>query len=206
METIVLVPQGAEYKAVQRGLIQTSSIAVRAIPVGIDPVTRWLKTQAIEADRILVMGLCGALAPELNAGDAVVYTSCQSPSGELWPMIEGFEALGRVVRGVTSDRILTTAQEKRELAHLGDVVDMEGMAIARVFPGRVAMLRVVSDSADQDLPDLSGAISSEGKLLAWPMAKAMIKQPQLSLGLIRGSLGALKMLEKLAEGLGREIG
>jgi nucleoside phosphorylase len=206
METIVLVPQGAEYKAVQRGLIQTSSIAVRAIPVGIDPVTRWLKTQAIEADRILVMGLCGALAPELNAGDAVVYTSCQSPAGEVWPMMEGFEALGRVVRGVTSDRILTTAQEKREFAHLGDVVDMEGMAIARAFPGRAAMLRVVSDSADQDLPDLSGAISSEGKLLPWPMAKAMIKQPQLSLGLIRGSLGALKMLEKLAEGLGREIG
>jgi nucleoside phosphorylase len=206
METIVLVPQGAEYKAVQRGLIQTSSIAVRAIPVGIDPVTRWLKTQAIEADLILVMGLCGALAPDLQAGDAVVYTCCQTPAGEVWPMIEGFEALGRVVRGVTSDRILTTAQEKREFAHLGDVVDMEGIAIARAFPGRTAMLRVVSDSADQDLPDLSGAISSEGKLLAWPMAKAMIKQPQLSLGLIRGSLGALKMLEKLAEGLGREIG
>jgi nucleoside phosphorylase len=206
METIVLVPQGAEYKAVRRGLGQTSSIAVWAIPVGIDPVKRWLKTQEIEADRILVMGLCGALAPELNAGDAVVYTSCQSSTGEVWAMREGFEALGRIVRGVTSDRILTTAQEKREFAHLGDVVDMEGMAIARAFPGRVAMLRVVSDRADQDLPDLGGAISPEGKLLAWPMAKAMIKQPQLSLGLIRGSLGALKVLEKLAEGLGREIG
>lgn len=202
MKTIVLVPQGSEYKAVRRGLIQTSSIVARAIPVGIDPVTRWLETQEIKADRILVMGLCGALAPELNAGDAVVYTSCQSPAGDVWPMIEGFEGLGRIVRGVTSDRVLTTAQEKRAFASLGDVVDMEGMAIARAFPGRAAMLRVVSDSADQDLPDLSGAISSEGKLLAWPMAKAMIKQPQLSLGLIRGSLGALKMLEKLAQRLG----
>jgi nucleoside phosphorylase len=202
MKTIVLVPQGSEYKAVRRGLIQTSSIVARAIPVGIDPVTRWLETQEIKADRILVMGLCGALAPELNAGDAVVYTSCQSPAGDVWPMIEGFEGLGRIVRGVTSDRVLTTAQEKRAFASLGDVVDMEGMAIARAFPGRAAMLRVVSDNADQDLPDLSGAISSEGKLLAWPMAKAMIKQPQLSLGLIRGSLGALKMLEKLAQRLG----
>jgi hypothetical protein len=116
--------------------------------------------------------------------------------------MEGFGSLGRIVRGVTSDRILTTAQGKRGFAHLGDVVDMEGIAIARAFPGRTAMLRVVSDSASQDLPDLSGAISPEGKLLAWPMAKAMIKQPQLSLGLIRGSLGALKMLEKLAQRLG----
>jgi nucleoside phosphorylase len=202
MKILVLVPQGAEYKAVRRGLGQASSMEVRAIPIGIAPVTKWLETQEINADRILVMGLCGALAPELNAGDAVVYTSCQSPAGEVWSMIEGFEGLGRIVRGVTSDRILTTAQGKREFAHLGDVVDMEGMAIARAFPNRVAMLRVVSDSANQDLPDLSGAISPEGKLLAWPMAKAMIKQPQLSLGLIRGSLGALKMLEKLAQRLG----
>jgi purine nucleoside phosphorylase len=202
MKTIVLVPRGAEYKAVRRGLAQTSPIAVRAIPVGIDPVTRWLATQEINADRILVMGLCGALAPALNAGDAVVYQSCQSLAGEVWPMIEGFEALGRAVRGVTSDRVLTTAQEKQGFAALGDVVDMEGMAIARAFPGRVAMLRVVSDRADQDLPDLGGAISSEGKLMAWPMAKAMIKQPQLSLGLIHGSLGAIKMLEKLGRQLG----
>jgi hypothetical protein len=202
MNTIVLVPQGAEYKAVRRGLGQTSSIAVRAIPVGIDPVTRWLKTQEIEADRILVMGLCGALAPELSAGDAVVDTSCQTPAGEIWPMMEGFGRLGRAVRGVTSDRILTTMREKRAFAPLGDVVDMEGIAIARAFPGRTMMVRVVSDCASQDLPDLGGAISPEGKLLAWPMAKAMIQQPQLSLGLIRGSLGALKMLEKLARQLG----
>jgi hypothetical protein len=200
---LVLVPQGAEYKAVRRGLGQTSSVAVQAIPIGIDPVTQWLKTQAINTDRILVMGLCGALAPELRAGDAVVYTSCQTPAGEVWPMvIEGFEGLGRLGRGVTSDRILRTAQEKQGFAHLGDVVDMEGIAIGRAFPGRVAMLRVVSDDADQDLPDLGGAISSEGQLRPWPMAKAMIQQPQLSLGLIRGSLGALQVLEKLARQLG----
>jgi nucleoside phosphorylase len=202
MDTIVLVPQGAEYQAVRRGLDQASSMAVLAIPIGVDPVTQWLQTQEIKADRILVMGLCGALAPELDAGDAVVYASCQSPGGDVWSMREGFEGLGQIVRGVTSDRILATAQDKRAFAHLGDVVDMEGIAIARAFPDRVMMLRVVSDSADQDLPDLSGAISPEGKLLAWPMAKAMIKQPQLSLGLIRGSLGALKMLEKLAQRLG----
>ncbi len=198
MKTIVLVPQGAEYKAVRRGLGQTSPIAVQAIPIGIDPVTRWLKTQEIQADRILVMGLCGALAPELNAGDAVVYTSCQTPAGEVWAMMAGVEALGRTVRGVTSDRVLTTAQEKQGLAHLGEVVDMEGIAIARAFPGRMAMVRVVSDSAAQDLPDLSGAIDQAGRLQPFPMAKAMLKQPQLSLKLISGSLKALKVLEGLA--------
>jgi nucleoside phosphorylase len=203
MNTLVLVPQGAEYQAVRRGLGPTSSFAVRAIPIGIDPVTRWLKTQEINADRILVMGLCGALAPELNAGDAVVYRSCQSPEGEIWPMGEGFGALGQPVRGVTSDRVLTTAQEKQGLAQLGEVVDMEGMAIVRAFPGKAIMVRVVSDSAAQDLPDLSGAIDQDGRLRAFPMAKAMLKQPQLSLKLIRGSLKALKVLEGLAAAINR---
>ncbi|NJM45198.1 MAG: phosphorylase [Alkalinema sp. RU_4_3] len=204
MNTIVLVPQGSEYKAVRRGLGQTSSVAVLAIPIGIVPVTRWLKTQEIAADRIIVMGLCGALDPELNAGDAVVYTCCQTLSGEVWPMMAGFEGLGQPVRGVTSDRVLTTAQEKQGLAHLGDVVDMEGVAIARAFPNKTSMLRVVSDSAAQDLPDLSGAIDADGNLLPIKLALAMLRAPLRAMKLIGGSLRGLEQLEKLAGQIGLE--
>jgi nucleoside phosphorylase len=156
METLVLVPQGAEHNAVRRGCGKTSSVVVRAIPIGILPVTRWLDAQDIQADRVVVMGLCGALDPSLTAGEAVVYRDCRSPGGEVWPMGEGFEDLGRSVRGVTSDRVLTTVQEKQAFVSLGEVVDMEGSAIAQVFPGKTSMLRVVSDDAAQDLPDLGG--------------------------------------------------
>lgn len=103
------------------------------------------------------------------------------------------------MRGVTSDRVLTTVQEKQAFVSLGEVVDMEGSAIAQVFPGKTSMLRVVSDDAAQDLPDLGGAIDEAGRLQALPMAWAMMRQPSRSLALVRGSLMALRRLERLAE-------
>jgi hypothetical protein len=114
------------------------------------------------------------------------------------------DAMGKPVTGVTSDRILTTAQDKAAFAQFGQVVDMEGTAISAFFPEiAVTMARVVSDHAGQDLPNFE--IDAQGRLKPWNIALAMVRQPRAALALIRGSLHALGQLEKLARGLSSEL-
>jgi len=75
----ILVPQGAEYQAVCRGLNQVrgSKPTVVAIPMGVQPLRQYL--QQLVGDRptnVLLMGLCGSLSPKYGVGDLVLYQSC----------------------------------------------------------------------------------------------------------------------------------
>ncbi|KAM3099216.1 phosphorylase [Phormidesmis sp. 146-12] len=203
---LILVPQGAEYQAVCRGVKRTARPPqVVPIPVGIEPVTRFLQTwQPLQSD-ILVMGLCGSLTAQFQVGDVVLYRECVDQSGTIWTCdASQFEKIAPPVRGLTSDRILTSAIEKRNLGklHQSAVVDMEGIAILKGLPGAsISMLRVVSDDSEYDLPDLSGAIDSEGRLQPLPLAMGLIKQPIAATRLIRGSLKGLQALQSLTASL-----
>jgi hypothetical protein len=61
------------------------------------------------------------------------------------------------------------------------------------------MLRVVSDNAQHDLPNLANAIDQNGALQPLPLAWSMVKQPIAAMRLIRGSLQGLKRLQAVAE-------
>ncbi len=87
----ILVPQGAEYQAVCRGLsrINCPKPLVLPIPVGSKPFTQHLE-RLQEAGhfpkdsppKILLMGLCGSLSPDYAIGDVVVYQGClYQPNG-----------------------------------------------------------------------------------------------------------------------------
>ncbi len=146
----------------------------------------------------------------LRVGDRVLYQSCQNASGTIWECdptltdqiqkrLEGIS----LVRAFTSDRMISFAHEKRQLGqiHQADVVDMEGAAILTILAQAgvpVAMVRVVSDDIDHDLPDLSAAISPDGKLRSLPLALRMMRQPIAAVRLIRGSLKGLRTLEASA--------
>ncbi|MBC7970615.1 MAG: hypothetical protein H7Z11_10920 [Verrucomicrobia bacterium] len=84
---------------------------------------------------------------------------------------------------------------------------MEGFAALEALhqtSARVAMLRVVSDNAQHDLPDLTSAISQDGALRTLPLAWGMASQPIAATRLIRGSLRSLKTLEAIAKQLVNE--
>ncbi len=216
-----LVPQGAEYRAVVQGLKHLKTPPqVIPLPIGVEPVTQFLKNwqrspsfDTARSSGIVVMGLCGSLTPKLRVGDRVFYQSCQNASGTVWDCDQALtariqqrlqEELPRV-QAFTSDRILSSAHEKRQLGqfHQADVVDMEGTAILTTLEAAaIAMVRVVSDDTDHDLPDLSAAISPEGKLRSLPLAVGMIRQPIAALRLIRGSLKGLRTLQATAAHLG----
>ena len=208
----ILVPSGAEYQAVKRGLknaaVQPQLIA---IPIGTAAVKQTLtERQDLAQSRILVMGLCGSLQPAHTVGDVVIYQNAVSPSGQIQRcnpqlMAEIQSRLPQVplVQSLTSAQFVQSAAAKQQLGqrHQAGAVDMEGSAILSALPqAKIAMLRVVSDDCEHEMPDLSRAIGS-GKLRTLPLITILLRQPVGSLRLIRGSLRGLKALEQVTRQL-----
>ena len=211
MNWILLVPRGAEYQAVQRGLVRRQRVAgsiagettVRAIaiPAGA-AVKKWLTEEFQECSlqvthpsptQFLVLGLCGGLNDRTRLGTVVLYDQPGQPTLAQRLKIQS-------VRGITIDRVLCLAAEKHQLARASgaDVVDMESQWIVEYLRslGRVVnVIRVVSDDAQGDLPDLSAAFDTSGDLRPLALALAFIRHPIAALRLIRGALIALKQLE-----------
>jgi hypothetical protein len=224
---LILVPQGAEFKTVCRGLRKVNSLKpeVLQVPIGTKSVKncleKWCAGRTFPTDRpqkILLMGLCGSLSPQYRVGDAVIYRDClyasnlsntqiQTCSHELFERLEQLlKHKIKTVRGLRSDRLIWSATEKARLGQLytADVVDMEGFAVIEtlqsIFPTQtpeIGIIRVVSDDCDRDIPNLEGAIDVNGSLQTFPLAMSFLKQPIAAARLIRGSLKGLKALEQL---------
>ncbi|AUT00334.1 phosphorylase [Nostoc sp. CENA543] len=216
----VLVPQGAEYGAVCRGLkrVTGDQPIVKFIPVGVQAVgeylQQWSQTKDFENQvkaGILVVGLCGSLTQQYKVGDVVLYQNClyQQQTLEcshivnlhIQSIVNSQQSIVNIVKSLTSDRVICSATEKRYLGEtMGvDVVDMEGFAVLDFFHHigvEVAILRVVSDDCNYDIPDISTAINSDGSLNPLSLAWKFIRQPIAANRLIRGSLQGLKVLEQ----------
>ncbi|MEH2159475.1 MAG: phosphorylase [Nostoc sp.] len=213
----ILVPQGAEYKAVCRGLsgVTGSMPTVVAIPVGMKPLLKYLQKSPGNAQflapksRVLIMGICGSLSDRHTVGNIVLYQDCLF-SGKRQECDRTFTAQLQssiaqkvyLVKSMTSDRVIWSAAEKRHLGETlaADVVDMEGFTALEFFNATgvaVAMVRVVSDNCQHDIPNLTSAINSDGSLNPFALAMGMLRQPLAATRLIRGSLTALKTLEQV---------
>jgi nucleoside phosphorylase len=98
---------------------------------------------------------------------------------------------------------MSRAVEKAHLAQTynADVVDMEGyiaLQFLSQFGIAVAMVRVVSDDCQHDLPDLSNAFDAAGSLQPFPLALAMLRRPIAAIQLIQGSWQGLTQLTNVA--------
>lgn len=208
----ILVPLGAEYQAVRRGLQEAvAQPQLVAIPLGITAVRQALANRPdLAQSRILVLGLCGSLQPAYAIGDAVLYQNAISPDRKIHRCDRALTAelqtrLPQIplVQSVTSPQFVQSATQKRQLGqqHQAGAVDMEGSAILKALPqAQIAMLRVISDDCEHDLPDLSAAIGT-GQLRSLPLITTLLRQPVGSLRLIRGSLRGLKALEQITRQL-----
>lgn len=203
---LVLVPQGAEYQAVQRGL-EHFGLTIIPIRAGAAAVTTPALISALRESpaMILILGVCGGLRPDDRVGEVVVYTTCQDEAGQTYSLNQRLSAklapAWRRVKGITTAKTLSQAQEKQSLAARWgvEVVDMEGVPLLKALAGMpVVMVRVISDGGDRDLPDLSQAFDSQGNLRPWPLTLAMLRNPLAAAHLIQGSLKALKVLEGIA--------
>jgi hypothetical protein len=174
---------------------------------------RWQQTGYLpRQSRVLLMGLCGSLAPQYAVGDVVLYEDCvdlvSALNREAYSLDP--ELTARLYRrlqdkvtwgvGLTSDRAIHLAEEKRSLGQQygADVVDMEGCPVLAVLGEAdmaVAMLRVVSDDCYGDIPNLTGVFNADGSLRSGALAASLLRQPLAGMRLIRGGMRGLRELQ-----------
>ncbi|MBL1178479.1 phosphorylase [Pantanalinema sp. GBBB05] len=214
--SVILVPQGAEYQAVCRGLKSVKTMAPSVLPIPACPapasrrVQMLVETGQLPRDRAVVLvGLCGSLTPTLTVGDVVLYQACLAGKATVSESIrlptdsEFFDRCRRkmtLVNGYTSDRVVCLAVEKQQLAQqvAAQVVDMEGYSVLKLLNAAgiaATIIRVVSDDCQHNLPDLTGVYDADGLLKPGVMAGKMIQHPIASWHLIRGALRGLAVLQ-----------
>ena len=171
MKLVVLAPLRTEALAVRSALP-----GVRVKRVGMGGTTADLA----DADAVGIAGLCGAVAPELRAGDVVLATELRS-EGRRPIACPGSEFLAEPLRRLrlrthagpihTAPRILGPA-EREALRATGVVaVDMESALLAGAVGNLpLAVLRVVVDAADRRL--LSPRTLVAGTRALWTLRRA----------------------------------
>jgi adenosylhomocysteine nucleosidase len=137
---------------------------------------------------VLTCGFAGGLNPDLKLGDVLFETSDETLHTKL------LGAGAQPLKIFCADRIATTVAEKKKLrAETGaDAVEMESAAIHAVCRERgipCATVRVISDTASEDLPLDFNALSKPDKNLDYgKLFLAIAKSPR--------KIGALMELQK----------
>ncbi len=95
----------------------------------------------------------------------------------------------RVEKFIVSEKVISTAAEKRSLSALGDAVDMESLYILAEAAKRAVpaiAIRAVSDDTASDLPlDFDRALSARGSVSMPKIIGQLMSRPQKLGGLLR---------------------
>lgn len=194
---------------------------LRLAPVGLRAALLSERWPALAADLtsplVVSAGACGALAPELGAGDLILPESVVGLGGERLNVTPGAHALAAGLapdarRGLllTSWDVLATPEDKAERFHAtaAAAVDLESAFILawasrRGCPSLV--VRAVADTAHQHLPaELVGLLTPEGKLRAGRAVALALTRPRTiphALLLRRGTRRALRSVARLIAAL-----
>jgi nucleoside phosphorylase len=166
---------------------------------------------------VMVIGLCGGLTEALQEESIVVYADCLT-AGDL-PLlrcsaaftdaiVESLQSLGtncNRVTGITSPRIVSGRSEKTTLATSGaSVVDMESYEILSAAARAevpAAVLRVVSDSLDANMPDFNPALDANGGLNGRKALGIALGSPLKTIRLISANKRAMGRLTPAVRGI-----
>jgi nucleoside phosphorylase len=182
----IFVPEGLEARVVREAVASGGS-PIQVVSIGLGPeraaetISRALYSLRIE--RALVTGVCGLLTQRIHPGEALLYeairtaTEPASETGEIGSLLPRAKS---GIRALSWSSVVTTAREKGQLAgrYDADAVDMESYAALSVLRGAgvaTAVLRVGSDGAGDDLPEVNEALVNgvlDSRRLVWQMLRA----------------------------------
>jgi nucleoside phosphorylase len=164
-------------------------------------------------DAVLVVGLCGSLDASIGETAVVSYSGCLStdenkarvscsPSltGQIVSLLNsrGFDC--RSIVGISSLRVATSKAEKLQLATSGaHVVDMESYQIvsaANQAQIPVAVIRVVFDSLDREVPDFDRSLNASGGISSLKAARIFLGSPITTLKLLLISRSSTQRLKQ----------
>ena len=133
-------------------------------------------------------------------GDETATKQCDRDLNDWLRSTLGKQSNIKFVKGLTTEKIVTDAIEKKQLWEKTNcaVVDMESYGVMD-YCDRLSVIRIVSDSSYDDLPDLNGAITPEGKLDMVKMSIVFMKEPIKAINLIKNALQSLKKLEEISQ-------
>ena len=195
-----LKEEAAPFRKIAAG---KSDIVILIVGIGRQNAERAVREYLAEhkAEMVLTSGFAGGLNIDLKIGDVVFeIANRQSPIvNDPEPLDVGcYEKLiaagAKPVKFFCADRIATTVAEKKKLRDEtgADVVEMESAAIHEVCNERripCVTVRVISDTADEDLPlDFNLLAKPDKSLHFGKLAWAIAKSP--------GKIGALMELQK----------
>lgn len=135
--------------------------------------------ERLNPEHVLTCGFAGALDPSLKIGDVLYDEDFEAG------FAEKLDALG-VRRGTfhCSTRVAVTVAEKAELRRTtgADAVEMESSVIrtlCRERKIRSATIRVISDTANEDMPlDFNVLMTSQQKISLPKLIFALVRSPQ----------------------------
>jgi adenosylhomocysteine nucleosidase len=193
---------------------------VSVLLTGIGCKKAWVEaTKAIwdaDVDICVSSGLAGALRPEHMIGDILVPQKVlASKLDRIIPcdstLVASAVSLGAkgVATFYTADRVISRANEKRNLGAVADAVEMESGEIlfeAAAFGARVVAVRAISDTSEEDLPiDFNKVATDEGDVSIPKILTRVAGSPGSIPSLIRFGQQSKRAAESLAEFLERFI-
>jgi adenosylhomocysteine nucleosidase len=193
-------------------IIEGPGVAVVAGAGRAEALEAALLSAAAGVEALISIGIGGALGPGLQPGDWVVATSViadgsQTPTDPAWTAeIRARLPAARMGPILGSDVMLTQAAEKRAAHQRWQAlaVDMESHVAARVarrlgLP--FAAVRVISDSADRDLPAaVTVGMKPDGGMALGAVLWALARDPAQLPALIRTGRDAERAFRALADG------
>jgi hypothetical protein len=202
---VILVPAGAEERAVRRGAPRAEIVAIRAGANASNLPDR------IPPGPIVVMGLCGALQG-VRTGDVAIYSDIVDEigryifDGDRVDRLHASIPAATIVHACTVGHVVTRAAERAALAaaYGADVVDMEGTHLARALAkrGRASfVVRVASDDPSFDLPPIEDAFDAAGAIRPLRLARAFAANPNAALRFVRDVRRSLATLGATAAAL-----
>jgi adenosylhomocysteine nucleosidase len=179
-----------------RGLLASEGVLLMATGEGAVSAERGLSALLSnwQIEALLVVGVAGAISPDLAVGDLVVADSVKDQRGELAlpdaALLQRALASGNVVQGgvLSVDRIVAKPSGKQALwQRVGggkyQVVDLESATYARLATENeipYLVLRAISDTASESLPlDFNEFRTSEGRINRGKVARHLIFHPHL---------------------------